>query len=241
MAKTYEALLKQKNSVEQDISTAALSSTPALLTLQNKKQIADLEKKLLYYSKKNNYKVFNFAGCRKHEGVTSILTSLAHYFLRKKTEKKIVLIDADLHNSGLHKLFQIPVEPGLTDLLTNRCAISDALHQIENINLFVIPSGISSRKTIGDIPQDNMIELTEKIREQFDYILIDSPPLLEATDSLSVAIASDLTFLVLRANKVQREVAEKAKLLLQGNDCAIGGVIFNRALQVIPGWIYRLF
>ncbi len=241
MAKTYEALLKQKNSVKQDVSTAASSSRSALLTLQNKKQIADLEKKLLYNSKKNNYKVFNFTSCRKNEGVTSIITSLAHYFLAKKTEKKIVLIDGNLHDSGLYKFFQIPVEPGLTDLLTNRCTVSDAICRIEDRNLFVIPSGIPTRKTVREIPQNKIIELTKKIRDQFDYILIDAPPLLEASDSLSVAIASDLTFLVLRASKVQREVAEKAKLLLQGNDCAIGGVILNRALQVIPGWVYRLF
>ena len=78
-------------------------------------------------------------------------------------------------------------------------------------------------------------------KNQYDYILIDSAPIIASSDALSTAVSSDVTFWVIQSVAVQKEVALKVKSLLIDNECELGGVILNQINQVIPEWVYKIF
>ncbi len=213
-------------------------STWKFLDLKNKKQTGDLYKKILSYNKNNN-KVFNFLSSRPREGVSTIVANVVEYIRRQTTDKKILVIDANFQSPSLHKVFNIPGNTyGLADILNKTVGIRDAITPIST-NIFFIASGIDSHNQSGDLDQDNFVKLLNECRQLVDYILIDCPPALSSSDSMSIAPAADISFFLVGAVQVQKEVAQKAISVLQNDECKIGGVILNRMQQVIPGWVYR--
>lgn len=239
MAKTYEALEKSAHSSHEDHVPAPTFSDWRFLDLKNTRQKGDLEKKIAFCMQKNNAKIFNFTSSRSKEGVSTIVANLAKYMAVKKKEKKILLIDANLHAPVQHIAFDNPRQPGLNDVLSGNTLLSEAIQAVKTNKLDLLPCGNPRSDSAGDIEQEKFYEIISEIREQYDYVLIDSAPLLISADSLSTALSADVTFLIVQSLKVQKEVAEKAKLLLQDNECHIGGVILNRIKQVIPGWMYK--
>ena len=209
------------------------------LDLKNKKQTGDVYKKILYYNKKNDHKVFNFVSSRGKEGTSTVVANLTDYINSQAIEKRILVIDANLQSPNLHKIFNISQDTyGLMDIFNNRIGVREAFTPISS-NIFFLCCGNGNTKTNDSLDQENFLKLLNYCRQEFDYILVDCPPVLSSNDALSIAPAADLTFLIIRSGEVQRPVAEKAKTLLQNDECQIGGIILNRVQQVIPSWVYK--
>lgn len=208
------------------------------LNLKNKKQTGDLYKKILFYNKKNDAKVFNFLGSRGREGVTTIFANLVAYANSQTTEKKILVIDANSKSPNLYKVFNMSLKaPGLLDIFNNRSEIRETILPITS-NIFLLCCGRGNSNNSG-LQQDNFVKLIEYCKSFFDYVFIDCAPVLSSMDSLNVAPAVDYNFLIIQSANDQRPVIEKSKSLLLNDECKIGGVILNRVQQVIPGWLYK--
>ncbi len=232
MAKTYEAMQK-------------VGSNPSggwrIFDLKNRKQTGDLEKKILQIKQKNNFKVFNFSSARGKEGVSTILANLVDYLKIQDSGKKVLVIDANFKYPILHKIFNTDNNrPGLSDVLANGKSLNEALITLDSTNITLLTYGQGIVNQAENLNQEKFTALINTCKEEYDYVLIDSAPLLTSSDALSIALSSDVTFLVVLSTAVQKEVALKATSILLDNECAIGGVILNRIKQVIPGWIYRL-
>ncbi len=232
MAKTYEAMLKGEGPPK---------SGWQFLDLKNRQQIGDLEKKILFFQNKNEYKVFNFVCTRGKAGVSTILANLTNYMAKKNIDKKILIIDANFQNPTLHTIFNLSHQRGLTDLLKGGQDLSEIVQPIDSDKIFYLPCGKEFNSLSGNIEQDRLTELLTEIRGRYDYIFIDSAPVLTSADSIYTAIVSDVTFMVIKSLSLQKEVAEKAKNMLIANECFIGGVILNNVVQVIPAWFYNTF
>ncbi len=230
MAKTYEAMQKV---VEKP------SNSWRFLDLRNRKQTGDLEKKILQYKQKNGFKIFNFSSAREKEGVSTILTNLVNYFKFQNSDHKILLIDANFKSPALHKVFNIHNGQGLSDILANEQDLEESCIPIESTNITLLPCGQRFASQTDNLNQEKFMTVLNGCKDHYNTILIDSAPIITSPNALSIALSSDVTFLVIQSLKVQREVALKMKLLLQDNECIIGGVILNKVLQVIPNWIYR--
>lgn len=208
------------------------------LNLKNKKQTGDLYKKIMFFNKKNDSKVFNFMGSRGKEGVTTIFANLIDYLNSQTTGKKILVIDANSKSPSLHKVFNIsPSAPGLLDIFNNRIEIRDTILPITS-NIFLLCYGRGNADNSG-IERDSFVKLIKYCKSFFDYVFIDCAPVLSSTDSLNVAYAADYSFLIIQSANDQRPVIEKSKSMLLNDECKIGGVILNRVQQVIPGWLYK--
>ena len=221
------------------IQNKKLSSGWKNLDLKNRKQTGDLYKKILYFNKKNDSKVFSFTSSRGKEGVSTVLVNLVDYIRNQATDKKIMIIDANFQSPSLHKMFNVsPGAYSFMDVFSNKIGVRNALTPI-GPNIFLLTSGKASSQKFGNLEPDNFVNLLSDCREIVDYVLIDCPPVLSSSDALAVAPAADVSFLVIQAVKVQRAVAQKAIALLQDNECQIGGVILNYVQQVIPNWVYK--
>ncbi len=208
--------------------------------LRNRKQSGDLEKKIYNLKTESQRKVFNFVSSRRQEGVTTVLANFLQYLREQGSEKKILIIDANFLVPGLHRVFNKKLSAGLADVLAGGIQIHEAVISLNVLNMSLLTCGQDYKRMAGNISLERFSEVIEEAKKGFDYVFIDSSPLLISSDAISTAIAADVTLLVIQALKVQREVARRSKSLLTDNACEIGGVILNRVPQVIPSWVYRM-
>ena len=206
----------------------------------NKKQIGDLEKKIHFDKQKNNSTVFNFTSSRPKEGVSTIIANFIDYIVRKKAGEKILLIDLNFGNPVLHRLFNISLNSGIADCLAQGLAPSEVISSVSDQQIDILTCGKNHSELNGNISQDKLQNIIDAVKNDYEKIIIDSPPLLTSADSLPSAITSDLTFLVIQAQKTTSEVAQRALKILNENECALGGGVLNRVQRVIPEWMYKL-
>ena len=165
------------------------------------------------------------------EGKSSIAINLALSFCQ--ANKKVVLIDADMRRPRIHHVFAAPVENeelGLASVLSERASLDDALlppPEDAPESLTILPC--------GQIP-DNPAELLEgpgfrrmlgELRERFDLVIVDSPPVLPVTDPLILAGQADAVVLVTRCDSTTRGELQRALSQLSQADANIMGVILN--------------
>lgn len=239
MSKTYEAMYKSAWTLNAPLTETAASPKLLIKNPENVEQLRNLEQQVALLMQKNDYKVFHFTGSKEKEGVSNITLNLTRFMSEKKPAKNILLIDANLHHPVLHAELNVPANPGLRDALSGTIPYNECVHKFNYGSITLMPCGKKASDVSDSIHQDKMSELIAKLKPQYDCVIIDSSPLLESSDSLSLAFASDVTFLVVQANRTRWEVAEKSKLYLEKNSCRLGGVILNRVTHTIPEWIYK--
>ena len=120
------------------------------------------------------------------EGKTTMSCHLAISFARGA--RRTLLIDMDLRRPSVHKVFNIPLGPGFCDLLRGDAEIDDVIQQIESQEgLFVIPAGKINQATLRALAQNAQGAIIEKLKTMFDFLIIDSAPILPVNDSLLIA------------------------------------------------------
>ena len=142
------------------------------------------------------------------EGGTTTCVGVARA-LAASTRKSVLLIDANLRRPALHALFGIDQQPGLADLTSD--AVATAVP-----NLFVVPSGSAVENPAQLITSGPAHTALRLISAQFDYVIIDCPPLLEAVEAGSICRLGTGVVLVLRAGITPREDAIEARDRLEG-------------------------
>ncbi|MCD4675269.1 MAG: CpsD/CapB family tyrosine-protein kinase [Desulfobacula sp.] len=230
MAKTYEAMQRKG-----PVSLTGWN----YLDLNNNKQLGDIEKKILFSRKKDNCQVFNFTSSRRHEGVTTVLSNLVNYMDKQKTDRKILLVDANFVSPRLHTVFNVPNDKGIAEALLEDIYLNEIVSQVSS-KISLLTCGRNIGQFSNSFDQERFVDLMSDCKKQYDCIFIDSSAVLTSNDSLSTAVASDMTFLIIKSMHVQKEAALKTKALLINKECVIGGVVLNNVHHVIPNWMYRI-
>ncbi len=171
-------------------------------------------------------KVVSLTSAGPGEGKSATSTNLA--VVMAQLGKRVLLIDGDLRKPRLHEVFGISNRSGLTNVLAagedpNRVTASCAVS-----NLLVIPSGPIPPNPSELLSSNRMHEFLRRARAQFDFVIIDTPPVLAVTDATVIGSLSDGVVLCLRAGKVLREDARTCRDRLLMNDVKILGTVLNR-------------
>jgi capsular exopolysaccharide synthesis family protein len=119
------------------------------------------------------------------EGKTTLAASLAISLAR--AGRKTLLIDGDLRGPAVNQLFEVPLQPGFSEVVLNEVDSADAIQPTTVENLSILPAGQWDREVLQSLARDGLEGVLEKLREEYDFILIDSHPVLSATDSLLLA------------------------------------------------------
>ncbi|OBZ11235.1 MULTISPECIES: CpsD/CapB family tyrosine-protein kinase [Bacillales] len=159
------------------------------------------------------------------EGKSTTITNLAVTFAQ--SEKKVVLIDADLRKPTAHHTFSISNRWGLSSVISQQCSLEEVLQVTDIPNLDVITSGAIPPNPAEMMNSKRMTAIIAQLRGMYDIILIDTPPLLAVTDAQIVATKSDGVILVVDQGKVKREIAGKAVKNLESVNARILGVVLN--------------
>jgi len=170
------------------------------------------------------------------EGKTTTAVNLA--IVMAQYGYKVVLVDCDFHRPQLRLLFGIKQDEGMTNLLVGNKELKDALFETEIPNLKVIPSGRNPPNPSEILGSKRMHFLLAKLKQDFDKIIIDSPPIAGVTDSLVTAKAVDGVVLVVRAGKTPRSIVGSAVESLQGIGAKVLGAVLNCYDITTDGYYY---
>ncbi|MGM1003316.1 polysaccharide biosynthesis tyrosine autokinase [Acinetobacter haemolyticus] len=183
---------------------------------------------------KNN--IVMIAGPAPEVGKSFISTNLATIFAQ--SNKKILLIDADLRRSYLHKYFSKDVKPGLAELLTGQAELSQVIHETEVSGLSIITHGKNPANPSEILSSEQFKTLLETLSPQYDHIIIDTPPILAVTDGIIISQYVGVTLLVARYAKSQMKELELSLNRFDQAGVKVNGFILNDIQRASGGYGY---
>jgi len=160
----------------------------------------------------------------------NLAVSFAHHGMR------VLLVDCDLRRGRMHKIFQVPREPGLTELVIGHEESEAVIRQTDITGLYVVASGNLPPNPSELLGGDRMRKVLTSLSEAFDLIVLDTPPLLAASDAAILATLSDGVVLVLRAGSTEGDAAQQAIQQLSGVGARVVGAVLNDPDAKVPAY-----
>jgi capsular exopolysaccharide synthesis family protein len=188
----------------------------AFRTLRSNIQFVGVHKKL---------RVLLMTSAGAGEGKTSTVLNLA--IVMAQARQKVLIIDADMRKPQVHERMLMPGEPGLSNLLIGQVEQREAIHFAEEAQLDVMPSGPPPPNPAELLNTPRLEEVLQQARQEYDYVLVDSPPLLPVTDAQVLSRHADGTLLVVDSRKALEENIRRAKSLLDLAGANLMGFVVN--------------
>lgn len=184
---------------------------------------------LLFSNLDDDMKVIMITSSIPGEGKSFISSNLAAAFAQ--ADEKVLLIDCDLRKGRLKKIFNIPPEvKGLSDLLINKKweeEYKSYINKTEVKKLDVMISGSYPPNPSELLASNRFEELLNKLRKNYNFVILDCPPIVGLNDAFVVAKKSDRCVLVANSQKTSMEILEKSKAELDKMDVKLAGIILN--------------
>ncbi|MBU5487096.1 polysaccharide biosynthesis tyrosine autokinase [Clostridium sp. MSJ-8] len=177
-----------------------------------------------YSSFDNKIKTLLITSSQPSEGKSVTTANLALAYAR--AEKKTLIIDCDLRKPTQHKKFSIINNIGLSDVLVGNKALVLAIQSIDE-NLDILPAGSVVPNPAELVSSQAMTNLIDKLKAQYDFIVIDSPPALVVSDAQTLATKVDGVVIVAKANFSKKNSMRNAKKSLELVNANIIGTVLN--------------
>ena len=161
------------------------------------------------------------------EGKTVTASNLAMSLAQ--TDLRTLIIDGDMRRPRIHEVFAIDQEPGLSNVLVGTTTVADAVRPTDNPNLFVLPAGHLPPNPAELLSSARYRKLLEELGEQFEWIVVDAPPVMAVTDAAVVAHDVSGVVFVVGAEMIPRRNAQYALDQLAQAQAKIIGIVLNRA------------
>jgi capsular exopolysaccharide synthesis family protein len=160
------------------------------------------------------------------EGKSTIQANMATALAQM--DAKVILVDLDLRRPMVHTILGFEKETGMSDFLMDKTTKIEDIVKPTNIkNLDIITSGIIPPNPSELLASKRMDDALRDLKEKYDYILFDSPPVIAVTDSMVMANKVDLLILAIRVDQADKNVVRRTKELLENIKVDITGVVIN--------------
>ena len=160
---------------------------------------------LVHAARTGSHRVVMITSAVGGEGKTSLASHLATSLARSGL--RTLLIDADLRSPSIHRLFNLPVDAGLSEVLRGEVECADAIAATAIDDLNVLTAGKCDRQTIRLLSQGCLGPLFVRLKEQFDFVIVDTSPILLVADGLIIAQQADAALF-----SIFRDVSSKTKV-----------------------------
>ena len=188
-------------------------------------QLRTLRSRLYHFREARPLKSVLVTSAMPGEGKTFVCANLAYAFARQ-TDRRVLLIDADLRSPGLHTLTGAPAEPGLASFLRGDASLEQILQRGPHENLFFIPAGKPPANPADLLAGGKLKGLLAQVGPLFDWILLDSPAAAPVSDALQIAGCCDGVLLVVQGGKTPYDLAQGVTRELR--EKRLLGVVLNR-------------
>jgi capsular exopolysaccharide synthesis family protein len=184
-----------------------------------------LRTSLLFSSPEDSTRCVVFTSAGSGEGKTTLCTNLAASLA--VAGQRVLLIDADMRRPGVHTLLDLPREPGLSNVLVGDAKLAAAIRKTAVPDLWLLPSGHQAPNPPELLGSDQFRGLIAACAKEFDWVLIDAPPVMPVTDACVVAHAVGGVLFVIGAEMVKRNIARYALDQLGGVRAKVVGAVLN--------------
>lgn len=254
---TIERLVERRPTLAQ-MDADALASHALLIThFDPKSPVAEayrtLRTKIQFARMERMAKTMVVTSPTLQEGKTTTIVNLA--LTMAQNGQKTLLVGANLRRPSIYRFFGIEREPGLSDILVGNAQWRECIRTVADIlmgrfemedimaapgldNLHIIEAGPIPANPSELLSTPAMGEFLRAVREEYDIVLIDTPPVLPVTDSTIVAGQVDAVVLVYQAGKVGRLVLKRAKVHLESARARVLGVVLNDVQTEVAGYQY---
>lgn len=184
-------------------------------------------------------KIIMITSALPQEGKTT--TSLNSATVLSQRGSRVLLIDGDLRRPRLHQILGLNPTPGLSNLLTGSAQPSEVIQQTQIPNLFCVPSGSIPPHPAELLASDLMREYLRAWREEYDHVIIDTPPVLSVTDAVMLSAYTESTVVVVRAGKTRKEALRRVHAILSQVKTRVLGVVINGVNMAAPEHYYYYY
>jgi len=178
-----------------------------------------------YFVKENNVAVIAVTSTISSEGKTFISVNLAA--ITAMLGKKVLLIGLDLRKPRIDKVFEFQDSPGMSTFLSGNCGYEEIIRETQINNLFYAPSGPIPPNPAELIETEQMKKFMERAKKEFDYIIIDTPPVAIVTDTLLLAPYVDVNLFIVRQRYTSRNTLEMIDQLNSHGELKNMAIVIN--------------
>jgi len=179
---------------------------------------------LLFMDPDKPYRTLLVTSAGPSEGKTTVATCIA--IVMAQAGQRVALIDCDLRRPRVHRVFRKSAEVGVTTAMLEE-SLDDAVLDTDVPNLWVIPAGPIPPNPAELLHSEKFRKFLESVKDRFDRVIIDSPPIVPVTDAAVLSTLVDGTVLVVRAFKTTKELARHAVRALHGIGVNKAGAVLN--------------
>jgi polysaccharide biosynthesis transport protein len=152
---------------------------------------------------------------------------------------RVLLIDADLRRPSIHKTLGMGPRSGLSNVLTGSATLEQAITRTPVLpNLHILPAGTPPPNPAELLASSNMRDVLLELREQYDHIVLDTPPALSVTDAVVLSPRTDAIVLVIRSGHTTKQALRRARDILMQVNAKVSGVLLNAVDLSSPDYYY---
>lgn len=232
--KKYKSLLSRIK--HKKTSILITNPTASFSFVESYKKIAA---KLTYLAAEKGGNTILVTSIMENEGKSTVAANLA--LTLAKNPAKVLLVDCDLRRPSQHLVLEKETQKdkGLPDFLNKKCVMKDVLRYDKEKNLYTLLTGAAYPDSTEIVSTDEMQKVLNFFKKNFDYVILDTPPMSLMADAESLADQADLSVLVVRYNMVQAQDINDAIDALSNCNSTMAGCILNQAKTMprqIPGF-----
>ena len=185
-----------------------------------------LRTNIQYSSFDNKYQTLVVTSANPGEGKTTVAGNLA--LALAQGESKVLLVDCDMRRPSIHKTFKISNTYGISDLLVGNKKLESVANKY-NDNLSIVPAGKIPPNPAEMLASKAMTAFLEEMKNYFDYIVLDTPPLQAVTDAQVLSTKVDGSLIVVRAGVTKKDAVHNAVSIIKKVNGNIIGTVLNDA------------
>jgi succinoglycan biosynthesis transport protein ExoP len=199
--------------------------------------VRGIRTQLLFSTSGREHQVVQITSPNPGDGKSTLAANLA--ISLAKSDKRVVLVDCDFRKPRIHRMFALPnAELGLASVVADQADLGAAVQACEIDNLSLLPCGPRPANPAELLTTPKFQEILDDLRANYDFVIIDTPPVLAVSDPAAVAPRADGVILVFRMTKDARPSAERAKDDLTAVGGQILGVVVNASTDREMGYGY---
>ena len=184
-------------------------------------------------------KTIAITSCTPNEGKSMTVANLA--IVLTQAGKSVLIMDCDMRNPTVHKNFNLSNKVGLSSCISMGTAVADAVQETGIEGLDALTAGVIPPNPSELLGSEQMKNLLKRAKEEYDYVIIDTPPVLPVTDSLVLGRMVDGLILVIDSGEIKVEMAREVKNQLVHSGANILGVVLNKVRSEHHGYGYGYY
>lgn len=216
--------------------TYEMKPVPSIHVL-SREELVKMIQTLFFTPDKKSPRVVVFTGAESGAGCSSICAGAAEA-LAAHTEERVCLVDSNLRYPSLHLCLGVENNKGLGEALEASEPVRDFVRPLPIDGLCLLPSGLKTSPALGMMNASRLAARVSELRQEFGYVLMDSPPVNLYSDAISLGQSSDGVVLVVSANSTRKEAARRAKQTFESAGARLLGAVMNNRTYPIPQVLY---